>query len=123
MRVLSSSVLTAITLFFVATQAADSKKEEPKLPCTIKSSTSGTYYDLNGIALQLPTEKEKKKQKDDADEPESYHARGYDYGANFTLNICAPVLEQLDEVVGVEKRLWKNVSAYYEQGGQTFSIG
>ncbi|MCJ1355555.1 MAG: Cation-independent mannose-6-phosphate receptor CI-MPR [Icmadophila ericetorum] len=119
-----SSFLTAITLFFAATaQAADSKKEAQILPCTIKSNTSGTYYDLNDIAIHLPTEKERQKLKDDEEEPKSYQAKGYDYGANFTLNICAPVVEPLDEVVGIESKLWKNVSAYYMQGGQTFSIG
>lgn len=54
---------------------------------------------------------------------ESWHAKGYDYGSNFTLNFCAPVVEDIGEVEGVDRELWKNVSAYYTAGGKTYSIG
>ncbi|KAL1961318.1 hypothetical protein VTO42DRAFT_46 [Malbranchea cinnamomea] len=58
-----------------------------------------------------------------SDRDESWHSKGHDYGANFTINICAPVVERLEDVVGVDKALWKNVSAYYEQDGKVYSIG
>jgi cation-dependent mannose-6-phosphate receptor len=63
----------------------------------------------------------KKVRKDDREE--SWHSRGYDYGANFTINICGPVIETLDDVVGIEKERRQNVSAYYTMDGKTYSIG
>jgi cation-dependent mannose-6-phosphate receptor len=52
-----------------------------------------------------------------------YIARGWDYGSNFTLNICGAVVKGVEDVVGVEKSLWQNVSAYYESKGKVFSLG
>ena len=69
----------------------------------------------------LPLKDHKKAHKDDR--IESWHARGYDYGTNFTLNFCAPVIETLTDVVGIAEGLWGNVSAYYEMNGKTYSIG
>ncbi len=57
------------------------------------------------------------------DREESWHVKGYDYNANFTINFCAPVIERLPDVVGVEKARWQNVSAYYKSGGKVYSIG
>jgi len=54
---------------------------------------------------------------------DGWHAKGYDYGANFTINFCGPVVEELDDVVDLEKSLWKNVSAFYEMDGKQYSIG
>lgn len=39
------------------------------------------------------------------------------------MNFCGPVVEELEDVVGVEDRRWGNVSAFYEKGGRTYSIG
>ena len=42
------------------------------------------------------------------------------------MNFCGGVVEDLEKeggVVGVEKELWRNVSAYYKQGGKVYSIG
>lgn len=119
MRLFSAPVLTAI-LFTLTTQAADSKNPKPPKPCTITSSTSGSFFDLNAITV-VPLEDRKKSEEDDR--KESWHAKGYDYGANFTLNFCAPVIENLTDVVGVDEKRWGNVSAYYVKGGKTYSIG
>jgi cation-dependent mannose-6-phosphate receptor len=54
---------------------------------------------------------------------EDYLARGWDYGSNFTLNICNAVVKKVEDVVGVEKALWQNVSAYYESKGKVYSLG
>lgn len=99
------------------TFATDSK---PLKPCTIVSPTSGDYYDLNTITVQ-PLKDHKKAHKHDR--TESWLSRGYDYGTNFTLNFCAPVIETLVEVVGINEALWQNVSAFYKLNGQTYSIG
>ena len=119
MRLLTSPVLTAI-FFTITAQAADSKAPKAPKPCTITSSTSGSFFDLNAISV-VPLEDRKKVDEDDR--KESWHARGYDYGANFTLNFCAPVIENLTNVVGVDEKRWGNVSAYYVMGGKTYSIG
>ncbi|PFH61488.1 hypothetical protein XA68_17213 [Ophiocordyceps unilateralis] len=80
--------------------------------CTATSSTgSGAFFDLRPDLAGSPN-----KAKD-------YHAKGYDYGSNFTLNICGSVVESVSEVVGVEKNLWANVSAYYTAHGNVYSIG
>ena len=97
--------------------AADSN---PPRPCTILSPTSGAYFDLNQITVQ-PLKNHKKVSKDAR--TESWHARGYDYGTNFTLNFCAPVIEPLEEVVGIHEDLVKNVSAFYTYKDKTYSIG
>lgn len=104
---------------------APEKKAKPLDPCTVRSPTNHAFFDLNPIARHPPTEKDIERHKNDP-EPygaHSYHARGYDYGANFTLNFCAPVVEGVKDVEGVEERLWKNVTGYYEKGGRTYSIG
>lgn len=86
---------------------------KPLKPCTIISPSSGDFYDLNVITIH-PSKDHKTK---------SWHSRGYDYGTNFTLNFCAPVVETLDDVVGVNEALWQNVSAFYTLKGKTYSIG
>jgi cation-dependent mannose-6-phosphate receptor len=55
---------------------------------------------------------------------ESYHVKGYDYGSNFTLNVCGPVVEELDDVEGVSKKQWANVSAFYtDSKDRVYSLG
>lgn len=110
-------LLALLSIPTLTLTASDSKPTEP---CTIHSPSSGSYYDLTSLSV-FPLQDGKKAHKDDRSE--SWHARGYDYPANFTLNFCAPVIEEVRDVVGVEKRLWRNVSAYYELGGKTYSIG
>lgn len=88
--------------------------------CTATSSTgSGAFFDLRpdtavavgaaGVSYRTPTK--------------DYYARGHDYGRNFTLNICGAVVEPVANVVGVEKNRWANVSAYYTDGHDTYSLG
>ncbi|KAI9882816.1 MAG: hypothetical protein M1823_005429 [Watsoniomyces obsoletus] len=115
---------TAVVLTYMShiglSTASDDQKTKDDDPCTVHSPHSGAFFDLNPISL-YPIEAGKKAHKDQRNE--SWHARGYDYPANFTLNVCAPVLEELKHVEGVKESHWRNVSAYYEQDGKTFSIG
>ena len=90
-------------------------------PCTIKSSNSGLDFDLSGLAV-LPKDESSKKSKDEA-APESWMAKGYDYGVNFTMNFCAPVVEGIEKVKGVEPEMWRNVSGFYTKEGEIYSIG
>ena len=98
----------------------DDKKTKDDEPCTVHSPHTGAFFNLNPISLSA-VEAGKKAHKDQREE--SWHAKGYDYPANFTLNVCAPVVEKLDHVVGVPKYQYKNVSAYYQSDGKTYSIG
>ncbi|RCI15351.1 hypothetical protein L249_6541 [Ophiocordyceps polyrhachis-furcata BCC 54312] len=80
--------------------------------CTATSSTgSGAFFDLRPD-LAGSTNKAK-----------DYHAKGYDYGSNFTLNICGSLVEPVSDVVGIDKKLWANVSAYYMAHDSVYSIG
>lgn len=114
------SVCAAFALLSHSSSAASDTKPKPFKPCTIRSSTSGAFFDLNPITVVLPP-KDAKKPKDAR--VESWHAKGYDYGANFTLNVCGPVVEPLQDVVGVDEARWKNVSAFYNVSGKIYSIG
>ncbi|KAH8176516.1 autophagy-related protein 27 domain-containing protein [Sarocladium implicatum] len=88
--------------------------------CTATSSTgSGAFFDLRpdtAMAVGASAASHRTPTSD-------YHARGHDYGKNFTLNVCAPVVEPVQHVVGLDEGLWANVSAYYTDGDETFSIG
>ena len=106
-----------LSLLFCTAIAADSKETKP---CQIYNPSKGSYYDLNSITVQ-PLKDHKKAHKDDR--AESWHARGYDYDTNFTMNFCAPVIEKMEDVVGVKEDLWKNVSAFYTYDKKTYSIG
>ena len=120
---LSQVGLVAMTALWpsVILAASDEKTAKPKAkPCTIHSPNTGSYFDISPISL-VPPKAGSKVQKDQR--TDSWHAKGYDYPANFTLNVCAPVLEEVKDVVGVSKSHWANVSAYYELGGKTYSIG
>ncbi|KAF2128829.1 mannose 6-phosphate receptor domain-containing protein [Dothidotthia symphoricarpi CBS 119687] len=105
-------------LFFVssATAASDTALKA----CTVISPTTERFFDLNPIRRVAP--EDGKKKKEGADEG-SWHARGYDYGANFTINFCGPVVEELDKVQDLDKALWRNVSAFYEKGDRQYAIG
>ncbi len=115
---LRASTLIAALVFsaVVAVQAADDSKPKPVKPCTITSPNSGSFYNLNSLMLQASVDGKPSHN-------ESWHARGYDYGANFTLNFCGPVVEKLKDVEGVSERLQSNVSAFYQRDGKTYSIG
>ena len=111
--------LAGLLALSFATSSFAAEESKPRKPCFIKSSTSGLEFDLHKLAVLPPDDDSKNKD----DPPQSWMSKGYDYGVNFTMNFCAPVVEKLEGVQGVEEKLWKNVSAYYEQGGKTYSIG
>lgn len=102
-----------------AATSSDEKNSKPQDPCTV-SSSAGSFYDLRSLNISLPQEG-KKAAKNSRNE--SWHARGWDYGTNFTLNVCAPVVEEVDSFVGIERDQYQNVSAYYESKGRMFSLG
>lgn len=103
-----------------ASTSKDSKKETDK-PCTITSPYSGSFYDLTSLQLFDPEKFPKKVGKHPR--THSWNATGWDMGYNFTMNVCQPVLEDVEDVVGVQKGLWGNVSAFYKEGGKVYSLG
>jgi cation-dependent mannose-6-phosphate receptor len=113
---LPSSILLTLALHSGVTIAADDKVVEP---CTVQSS-NGAFYDLRALSV-LPVPEGKKPKKNER--VEDYHAKGYDVPYNFTLNICAPLLEKQDDLEGISRKLSHNASAFYEKGDKKFSIG
>lgn len=107
-------------LAFQAQLCSAKDDDKPDIPCTVHSPKTGSFYDLTELSLQPPEDPEKLKK---GERVESWKSSGYDYGTNFTLNICAPVIEKLDKVVGIDEEAYKNVSAYYTEDGKTYSIG
>jgi cation-dependent mannose-6-phosphate receptor len=116
---ISSTFLLALALNNGVNAATSDDKTKPVDPCTI-ASTTGSFYDLRALSI-LPLTEGKKPGKHD--KTDSWQARGYDYKSNFTLNVCAPVVEDLEDVVSVDRGHWKNVSAFYEFGDRTYSLG
>lgn len=106
--------------------AAASSPSSPKetvvpLPCTIRSPSTHAFFDLNPLHIADPATSKATHPRD-----HSWNTTGWDIGYNFTMNFCGGVVEDLGEmggVVGVEKGVWRNVSAYFEQGGKVYSIG
>ncbi|KAL9044588.1 MAG: hypothetical protein Q9214_002285 [Letrouitia sp. 1 TL-2023] len=103
---------TLLSVLSLLIPLALTKQQKAPEPCTIFHPTTNAYYDLNAITVQ-PLKDHKK----------SWHAWGYDYGTNFSLNFCAPVIEPLESAVGIGKDLVKNISAFYKYKGETYSIG
>lgn len=114
------SLLYSTLLLLSSVHIAAAASEKPLKPCTIISPTTERFFDLNPLRREAPTEGKKKKE---GDTDGSWHARGYDYGANFTLNFCGPVIEELENVQDLDKSLWKNVSAFYEVGKKQYAMG
>jgi hypothetical protein len=114
---LPNTLLLLLALY--SQQAHSDDNPKPVDPCTVASS-SGSFYDLRPLAIR-PLADGKKPGKNE--KTDSWHARGYDYMSNFTLNICAPVVEDLHDVEGIDRSLYKNISAFYEDGSKTYSLG
>ncbi len=88
-------------------------------PC-VATSTSGAFYDLRPDTAVVVEEGAKAPK---GIPTVDYLARGWDYGSNFTLNICGPVVKRVEDVVGIEKSSWKNISAHYTSKGKVYSLG
>ncbi|KAK3334473.1 mannose-6-phosphate receptor binding domain-containing protein [Neurospora tetraspora] len=88
-------------------------------PC-VATSTNGAFYDLRPDIAVIP-EKDVKLAR--GTHTKDYLARGYDYGYNITLNICAPVVKGVEDVVGLTSEGWSKVGAWYEKGGKVYSLG
>lgn len=113
--------LSLYVLGAVASSASSDPTTTTQPPaCTATSSTgSGAFFDLRPDAAVVPEKGKSSRYGVTKD----YHAKGHDYGKNFTLNICGSVVEEVLDVVGVDEARWANVSAYYMEDGKVYSIG
>lgn len=111
-------VLLLTAALFGNTFAAD-EKTTTTTACTATSTGSGAFFDLRPDIATAPKDGSKHKRGPSAD----YLVRGYDYNSNFTLNFCEPVVKPVEDVVGLDKASWRNVSAYYEKDGKVYSLG
>jgi cation-dependent mannose-6-phosphate receptor len=105
----STSTSTAITATSIAT------------PC-VATSASGAFYDLRDDIASAVKDGEKEKAHKGPTEDYLY-SKPHDWPYNFTMNVCAPVVKEVKDVVGVDKAMWKNISAYYEAEGKVYSLG
>ncbi|KAI5917405.1 mannose-6-phosphate receptor binding domain-containing protein [Camillea tinctor] len=102
--------------------ASDADKTSSATAC-IATSTSGAFFDLRPDVAVKPKADGSRPANSHGAPLVDYHARGYDYGANFTLNICGAVVEPVEDVKGVAESKWQNVSAYYVSKGDIYSLG
>ena len=111
----------SLYLSLCSTTYAASTKESttpPEEPCTVTSPYTHNFFDIRALTIPDPLASKSKHPRD-----YSWNTTGWDLPYNFTLNFCAPVIEKVEDVVGVDKNLWKNVSAYYKSDGKIYSIG
>lgn len=105
---LSIRLLTLLAALLPPTLGETARPEDP--PCTATSHQTGNFVDLRPLRK--------------IGENRDWVSRGWDYGANFTVNICAPVVAGSSRAfVGVDEEVRGNVSAYYEKDGEMYSIG
>ncbi|KAK3986439.1 mannose-6-phosphate receptor binding domain-containing protein [Cladorrhinum sp. PSN332] len=126
----ASSSSSSLLLLALAALSRTAHAEEPDKTTTSTSSavvtpcvataTSGAFFDLRPDTAIVVPEGEKVPKGSPV---QDYLARGWDYGTNFTLNFCSAVVSKIEDVEGVEKNQWKNVSAYYETKGKVYALG
>jgi cation-dependent mannose-6-phosphate receptor len=108
----------AVASFAIAKETSSSTTHVPACTATASSGTGG-FYDLRPDTAHASDKGKQHK----TGVVKDYHARGYDYGKNFTLNICGAVVDPVTDVMGVNENRWANVSAYYMSHGSIYSIG
>ncbi len=114
------ATISLLLLSFIPSSVASSeaKPKPPPKPCTIHSTATGSFFDLRPLQLALDGTKYQTATN------ESFHARGFDYPANFTMNFCGPVVEPLDDVAGIPSSKVANVAAFYNNHrGDIYRIG
>ncbi|KAK9459913.1 mannose-6-phosphate receptor binding domain-containing protein [Lipomyces oligophaga] len=91
-------------------QSSSKNADNDQFPACTAVSARGNFFDLRALT--------RVKDVDESD----FYVKGYDYGHNFTMNICAPVISTPDQVEGISDP--SQVSAYYTtEKGERFSIG
>lgn len=115
-----SRLLLLAAAFLGSSLAAADDKTPTATACTAISTKGGSFFDLRPDIAVAPKKDSKSKRGPSAD----YEVKGYDYGYNFTLNICEAVISTPEDVVGIESSLYRNISAYYKTAkGDVYSLG
>lgn len=122
MRAALPSAFLAVLSLVGGAVAVEADKTTTAEACTATNPKSGAFFDLRpDIAVKLPSDGSKVKS---GVPTKDYKINGYDYGWNFTMNICAPVVEEISSVRGeIKSEQWGNISAYYTVKGDTYSLG
>ncbi|KAI1173731.1 mannose-6-phosphate receptor binding domain-containing protein [Nemania sp. FL0916] len=118
----SPALISLLTLLATLAVASDAEPSKTATACTA-SSTSGSFFDLRPDAAIKPKPDGSRPAHSRGAPLTDYKARGFDYGSNFTLNICNAVVEPIEDVKGVEESKWQNISAYYVSHGDYYSLG
>ncbi|KAG0642503.1 mannose-6-phosphate receptor binding domain-containing protein [Tuber brumale] len=119
MRFWTASPVFVFSLLQLTT--ADTSNTLQQEPCTVISAQSGNFFDLRPLTR---TSTSASSSSSSSNTVHDWTARGHDYPANFTLNICAPVLSDVADVVSVATSQKSNISAFYiTQEGKQYSIG
>jgi len=101
---------------------ADSAKKDPDPECTVTNPTTGEFYDLRPLIRRSSDKFHTLKHRTVLNSRTDWVINGQDYGHNFTVNICEPLMSDHSDVVNVNDRT--NVSGYYiDSGGRKISIG
>ncbi|KAI0802368.1 mannose-6-phosphate receptor binding domain-containing protein [Xylaria sp. FL0064] len=116
------AILSLLALTSTAA-ASDAQATTTTTACTA-SSTSGAFFDLRPDAAIKPKPDGSRPAHSHGAPLTDYKARGFDYGSNFTLNICNPVVEPIEaNVKDIDESKWQNISAYYVSKGEYYSLG
>ena len=91
----------------------DKSKKNQDPECAVTSPHSENFYDLRKL----------RRVSSHTPPHTDWFVKGQDYNANFTINICAPVLSDTSYIDDVDESLRGNVSAFYEKNGRMYSIG
>lgn len=117
----SQARLLLLAAALVGLSLAADDKTATATACTAISTKGGSFFDLRPDIAVAPKKDGKHSRRGPSAD---YQVKGYDYGYNFTLNICDAVIATPDDVVGVEISQYKNISAFYKtEQGDTFSLG
>ncbi|KAK5627961.1 hypothetical protein RRF57_003676 [Xylaria bambusicola] len=117
-----SSAILSLLAFASTAVASDAESTSTTTACTA-SSTSGAFFDLRPDAAIKPKPDGSRPSHSRGAPLTDYKARGWDYGSNFTLNICNAVVEPIEDVKDIEDSKWQNISAYYVSEGEYYSLG
>lgn len=98
----ATTTTTLLLLALISSTCADSPNTAAPA-CTVVSPQTSNFFDLRPLIRTVPR----------TPPATDWQARGHDYGSNFSLNICAPVLSDVSGAVSIPPAKVSNISAFY----------